>query len=65
MTNYEYIAPDTTRLYIELDVFQMIIYSTSFYQSYIERAIISKSADNANINYSPEPITPSLVYEKN
>lgn len=30
VTNYEYIAPDTTRLYIELDVFQMLIYSTSF-----------------------------------
>lgn len=64
VTNYEYIAPDTTRLYIELDVFQMLIYSTSFYQSYIERAIISKSADNANTNYLPEPITASLEYEK-
>lgn len=64
VTNYEYIAPDTTRLYIELDVFQMFIYSTSFYQSYIERAIISKSADNANTNYLPEPITTPLEYEK-
>jgi hypothetical protein len=64
VTNYEYIAPDTTRLYIELDVFQMLIYSTNFYQSYIERAIISKSADNANTNYLPEPITAPLEYEK-
>lgn len=64
VTNYEYIAPDTTRLYIELDVFQMLIYSTSFYQSYIERAIISKSADNANTNYLAEPITAPLEYEK-
>lgn len=64
VTNYEYIAPDTTRLYIELDVFQMLIYSTNFYQSYIERAIISKSADNANTNYMPEPITAPLEYEK-
>lgn len=64
VTNYEYIAPDTTRLYIELDVFQMLIYSTTFYQSYIERAIISKSADNANTNYLPEPITTPLEYEK-
>lgn len=64
VTNYEYIAPDTTRLYIELDVFQMFIYSTSFYQSYIERAIISKSADNANTNYLAEPFTPQLEYEK-
>lgn len=64
VTNYEYIAPNTTRLYIELDVFQMLIYSTSFYQSYIERAIISKSADNANTNYLAEPFTVSLEYEK-
>lgn len=64
VTNYEYIAPDTTRLYIELDVFQMLIYSTSFYQCYIERAIISKSADNANTNYLPEPISAPLEYEK-
>lgn len=64
VTNYVYIAPDTTRLYIELDVFQMLIYSTSFYQSYIERAIISKRADNENTNYLPEPITASLEYEK-
>lgn len=64
VTNYEYIAPNTTRLYIELDVFQMLIYSTSFYQSYIERAIISKSADNKNTNYLPEPITAPLEYEK-
>lgn len=63
VTNYEYVAPNTTRIYIELDVFQMYYYSTTFYQSYIERAIISKSADNANTNYLPEPISAPLEYE--
>ena len=63
VTNYEYIAPNTTRIYIELDVFQMYYYTTTFYQSYIERAIISKSADNANTNYLPEPISAPLEYE--
>lgn len=64
VTNYDYIAPNVTRLYIEVDVFQMCLYSTDFYQCYIERAIISKSADNANTNYLPEPISAPLEYEK-
>lgn len=63
VTDYEYIAPNVTRLYIELDVFQMFYYSTTFYQSYIERAIISKSADNANTNYLPEPVSAPLEFE--
>ena len=63
ITDYEYIAPAVTRLYIELDVFQMYFYSTDFYQSYIERAIISKSADNLNTNYLPEPVSAPLEYE--
>ena len=64
VTNYDYVAPNVTRLYIEVDVFQMCLYSTDFYQCYIERAIISKSADNANTNYLPEPISAPLEYEK-
>lgn len=64
VTNYDYVAPNVTRLYIEIDVFQMCLYSTDFYQCYIERAIISKSADNANTNYLPEPISAPLEYEK-
>lgn len=63
ITDYEYIAPNVTRLYIELDVFQMFYYSTTFYQSYIERAIISKSDDNQNENYLPEPVSAPLEYE--
>lgn len=63
ITNFEYIAPKTTRLFIELDVFQMYHYDTSYYQSYIERAIVSKSQNTANNNYLPEPISAKLEYE--
>lgn len=63
ITNFEYIAPKTTRLFIELDVFQMYHYDTSYYQSYIERAIVSKAQNTANNNYLPEPISANLEYE--
>ena len=56
VTNFEYIAPDVTRLYVQLDVFQMYIYDCSFYQSYIDRAIIPKSADVVGANTLPEPV---------
>lgn len=64
ITNYEYIAPNTTRIYIELDVFQMYHYSTTYYQSFIERGIVSSAQNIANTNYLPEPITAPLEYEK-
>ena len=57
VTRYEYIAPSTTRLYLELDVFQNYIYDTNLYQSYIERAIIDKSLDSPLYNTLPEPIS--------
>lgn len=63
ITNFEYIAPKTTRLFIELDVFQMYHYDTSYYQSFIERAIVSKSENTNNKNYLPEPISAKLEYE--
>jgi hypothetical protein len=64
VTNFEYIAPRTTRLYVELDVFQMYHYSTSYYQSFIERAIIDKDDDSMKFNLLPEPINAPLIYEK-
>jgi len=60
ITNYEYIAPRTTRLYIELDVVQMYLYDVTFYQSYIERAIIKKSDDTVGANTLPEPISANV-----
>lgn len=64
ITDYEYIAPNTTRLYIELDVFQMYHYDATYYQSFIERAIVSPAENNANKNYLPEPVNAPLEYEK-
>lgn len=64
VTNFEYIAPRTTRLYVELDVFQMYHYSTSYYQSFIERAIINKSDDSMKFNLLPEPINAPLIFEE-
>lgn len=64
VTNFEYIAPRTTRLYVELDVFQMYHYSTSYYQSFIERAIIDKDDDAMDFNLLPEPINAPLIFEK-
>lgn len=60
ITNYEYVAPRTTRLYIELDVVQMYLYDVTFYQSYIERAIIKKSDDTVGANTLPEPISANV-----
>lgn len=56
VTNFEYIAPEVTRLYVQLDVFQMYIYDCNLYQSYIDRAIIPKSADIVGANTLPEPV---------
>ena len=63
ITDFQIVANETTRLFIELDVFQQYFYDTTFYQSFIERAIISKANDNANTNYLPEPVSAPLIYE--
>ena len=63
ITDFQIIAEKTTRLFIQLDVFQQYFYDTEFFQSFIERAIISKAADNANTNYLPEPVSAPLIYE--
>lgn len=64
VTSYEYVAPRTTRLYLEIDIFQMFFYTANFYQSYIERAIVSNAENLANTNYLPEPVSAPLNYEK-
>ena len=64
VTNYEYISPNCTRLYLKLDTWQTYIYDTDLYQSHIERAIVS-SAEDSNIknNTLPEPISATLESE--
>lgn len=62
ITDYEYIAPKTTRLYVELDVFQTYFYNTTFYNSFIERGHVA--SDNLNEWTAPEPISLSPQYSK-
>lgn len=54
ITNFEYRAPNTTRLYIALDVFQMYIYDTVFYSSIIARGHVAN--DSITRWTAPEPI---------
>lgn len=56
INDYEYIVPETTRLYIELDVIQTYIYSTSFQRCIIKRAHISKSDDVVGQWLDNEPV---------
>ena len=65
ITNYEYTAPQTTTLYIQLDVFQTYFYGTRFYNSYIERCHIPKSDDVVGKWMAPEPISFTPDFEKN
>lgn len=63
ITSYEFIAPATTRLYVRLDVFQQYIYNTTFFQSFIERAIVSKASDTPGRYVLNEPFNVSLQYQ--
>jgi len=63
INSYEYIAPNTTRIYIELDVIQQFIYQTDFYQSYVVRATVKKSVDTVGAYTQNEPFSVKLEYE--
>lgn len=54
INDYEYIAPQTTRLHIELDVFQMYVYSITFFKCEILRGHVSD--DSIGKWNAPEPI---------
>lgn len=56
VTDYTYLSPSTTRLTLQLDVFQQYIYDTTFYRSFVSRAIVSKSSDTVGAYTLPEPI---------
>ena len=57
ITDYEYQAPSTTILYVELDVFQMYYYDSTIYKSMIVRTHIPKNEDIVGKWLSPEPIS--------
>lgn len=57
ITDYEYQAPSTTILYVELDVFQMYYYDSTIYKSLIVRTHIPKAQDIVGKWLAPEPIS--------
>lgn len=63
ITDYDYIAPKTTRIYVEIDVIQTYLYATTIYNSMIDRAHILKSQDQLNRWLAPEPVgAPPVEY---
>ena len=63
--DYEYIAPNNTRLYIELDVIQTYFYDCSFYRSFIERGHVSSDSMGAWLAPEPISVVPSYMREIN
>ena len=62
IVDYEYLAEKTTRLYIEIDVFQQYFYTSMFFQSYIERAHVGDDAIGKWL--APEPFSVKPEYQK-
>lgn len=54
----EYVAKNTTKLYLKTDVWQTWQFDTVFRQSWIERSHIPKSSDSIGGNLEPEPLSP-------
>lgn len=63
ITDYEYIAPKTTRLYLELDVIQTYFYDCSFYRSFIERGHVASDTEGAWLAPEPISVVPSYMRE--
>lgn len=62
VTDYAYVAPKTTRLFIELDIFQMYFYDTIFYKTMIKRGHV---ADDSLYKWiAPEPLGANPEYER-
>lgn len=54
----EYVAKNTTKIYLKTDVWQTWQFDTVFRQSWIERSHIAKSEDSIGGNLEPEPLSP-------
>lgn len=57
VTDIEITSRGTTKLYLELDVFQQYVYDCTFYRSYIERAHVKTSDDIIGAYTQIEPIS--------
>lgn len=56
VTDIEITSRGTTKLYLELDVFQQYVYDCTFYRSYIERAHVKTSDDIVGAYTLNEPV---------
>jgi hypothetical protein len=54
----EYVAKNTTKIYLKTDVWQTWQFDTVFRQSWIERSHVPKSSDTIGGNLEPEPLSP-------
>lgn len=54
----EYIAKNTTKIYLKTDVWQTWQFDVVFRQSWIERSHVPKSSDTIGGNLEPEPLSP-------
>lgn len=63
ITDYEYIAPNNTRLYLELDVIQTYMYDCSFYRSFIERGHVANDTMGKWLAPEPVSVVPSYMRE--
>lgn len=57
ITGIEYINPGTTHLYVQVDIFQTFIYSTTFGNCYIEHGHIGIANENAFRDHGREFLT--------
>lgn len=57
ITGVEYVAPDTTAIYVQLDVWQTYVYDVQFGNCYIERGHIGIANENAFRNYGRDYLT--------
>lgn len=57
ITNVEYVAPNTTRLTLQLDIFQTYIYDVTFGNCYIERGHIGIANEHAFDHFGRDYLT--------
>jgi hypothetical protein len=57
ITGVEYVAPNTTRIMVQLDIWQTFIYTTVFGNCYIERGHVGIANENSFTDYGREFLT--------
>lgn len=62
VTDWEFLAPNTTRLMLKMDVFQTYFYDTNFYRTLIKRGHVASDSSTAWL--APEPFKMIPQYER-